>query len=116
VIGMKKEKSFKVGERVAVYTSMGRFVRDISDVDIENDGLVHFVSVGKIPTHAHPKQCRRLVKKQRREWKLLYRPCSCRKGYQLMQASHVCKEWFVAGPAPLSDVPITVREVRKGGK
>jgi len=53
---------FKVGERVVVYNAGERFIATISYVNINNT----FVQVGSA-TPFHTKQCRRLVKKKRRE-------------------------------------------------
>ncbi len=63
---MKKENKFKVGDRVAVYAhTLGRAVGEVSDVQ----GLPPYwlnVQTSTCGVVAHPKQCRKLVKKERR--------------------------------------------------
>lgn len=54
---------FKVGERVAVYDGFGR---DIGIVEEIRDGILSIGSEDSDRFVAHPKQCRRLVKKPKR--------------------------------------------------
>lgn len=59
--------NFKVGEMLAYYTGNMRFVLKLSRID--DDGILHFYAEhnpGYVNSMAHPKQCRRLVKKPRR--------------------------------------------------
>lgn len=62
---------FKVGDRVAVYNYLGRNTGKISSLDDAGSffvGLDQFVN-GNDTMRAHPKQCRRLIKRpQRRVW------------------------------------------------
>lgn len=57
------KKPFKVGERVAVYHGAARFVGHIKD--IRNGTVLVEESYGE-SQFWHPKQCRRLVSKEKR--------------------------------------------------
>jgi hypothetical protein len=60
-------KEFKVGERVAVYRGGERHIHTIAEID--SAGTIHFNFNGYWD-RVHPKQCRKLVKQERREWKI----------------------------------------------
>ena len=54
---------FKACDRVAVYSGAGRWEGEITGI---HDGLLR-VLIGGSEAFWHPKQCRRLIKKKRRE-------------------------------------------------
>jgi hypothetical protein len=98
---MKKE--FKVGDRVAVYWYDGRFTGSILLLSKEGStGYRYFVRFNTgVDKWAHHKQCRRLVKKKRREFDLHFNHGDC----EVRLASD--KAWI--GNTEV----IRVREVRK---
>ena len=57
--------SFKVGERVAVYWYDGRFTGAVEKIHANGSLQIVFDNFSYRKS-AHPKQCRRLVKKERR--------------------------------------------------
>lgn len=72
---MKKE--FKVGDLVRVYDS--RFIPWATKIIAVRESCIlpmYLVNVGGIEYWVYPQQCRRLVKKQRREWWIAMHPCS----------------------------------------
>ena len=93
------ESKFKAGDRVAVYFDGNRVVGEVASVNPGEDFLR--VSLG-VPKYgfpaldyiwAHPKQCRRLVKKARRMW-VLYRPKSAKDdkwGYAFHTEERACQ-------------------------
>ena len=64
----------EVGDRVAVYSRYQRLIGVVKEVTVQ--GLICFAEDGFYSLHEdspfHPKQCRKLVKRERREWWLLY--------------------------------------------
>jgi hypothetical protein len=108
---MSKREPLKAGDRVAVY-SRGRFVAKVDRVDVycTSDGVKH-PSVLLRPVDPeqsgalgwyHPKQCRRLVKKPRREW--------------IIRGTPAFGLTVVEGPGLHFGEIVTVREVRKSKK
>jgi hypothetical protein len=68
---MKNKEPLKVGDRVAVYTRDGRFPGTITTLYPEGSYRdTFFVELDdeRGETHFHKKQCRRLVKKPKREF------------------------------------------------
>lgn len=56
----------KVGDRCAVYTSRGRNVGTVMEIS-EHTGNIKVVEGDNFCSWVHPKQCRRLIPKKRRE-------------------------------------------------
>lgn len=104
---MKRE--LQVGDRVAVYSGVCRFIRTVAAV---RDGCYVdlVVPIANTPEHSmgtvHVKQCRRLIRRERREWVLKYGPMG----------------WFVMGPhVPVADpegeqVEVIEARPRKAGR
>lgn len=70
----------KVGDRVAVYTGGNRYVAEIADM--LNDGTLRFERVGAIGSfYAHPKQCRRLIRRERRRVYIQENPATKELGF-----------------------------------
>lgn len=62
------KKPFQVGDRIAVYFGFERYTGTITE--IRQDGFLKYVEDGRgdgALIFAHPKACRRLVKRKRRE-------------------------------------------------
>lgn len=69
------EKPFEVGDRIRVYSHYGPYTATVTKIGVSRDilkgyvdGLVEVRSEDGNTWLQHPKQCRRLVKKKRREF------------------------------------------------
>lgn len=66
-------KEFKVGDRVALYLNDARVTGKITEIDgWKIRVLWKHPSAGNVYGWHHVKQCRRLVKKKRREWFMVF--------------------------------------------
>lgn len=54
---------FKVGDRIAVYLNSCPSIKT-KIANLRGDGMI---GIGELDYYVHPKQCRKLVKKERRE-------------------------------------------------
>lgn len=72
---MGSESKFKVGDRVRVYQGQGapetQLIGEVAGIANENSLCVAHGTQKAYVSYYHPKQCRRLVKKKRREWWIL---------------------------------------------
>lgn len=105
---MKKE--FKVNDRVVIYATLAGIPARSKGTVLEVYPNKLYVKMDRVLTtpfiYAHPKQCRRLVKKQRREWWIAMHPCSRPTVHAQYKPDMICGsgckiEWY------------RVREVRK---
>lgn len=101
---------FEIGDRVRVYDTYGAHDGTVSTQPMTADEKYLWIvwdkkhpADGSDQCRAHPKQCRKLVKKKRREWLLLY--------------SEILKQWEVyhghAVDLRIAKHLIRVREVKK---
>lgn len=68
---MKEKWVPKVGDHIAVYCSDGRYTGTIHQL-CDKDALLVTGDVARQFARVHKKQCRRLVRKKRREWYLVF--------------------------------------------
>lgn len=57
---------FKEGDRVAFYGGFGRLTGTVSNAELDCVGMFTVIGEGGTKFNVHPKQCRKLKKKERR--------------------------------------------------